>query len=56
MIKFFAKKHQKLYENANPAIFVNKNLNINILKIKKRKIRSHCHYTVEYRDAAEIIA
>ena len=41
----------------NPAIFVDKNLNINILKIKKkRKIRSHCHYTVEYRDAAEIIA
>ena len=36
------------------AIFVKKNLKINTLKIKKnRKVRDHCHYTREYRGAAQ---
>ena len=35
------------------AIFAKKNLKINTLKIKNRKVRDHCHYTREYRAAAQ---
>ena len=37
-------------------IFVERNLKINMLKIKKYlKFRDHCHYTGEYRSAAQSI-
>ena len=47
----FKKKKMKLLTNKHKmqkfAIFVMKNLKINILKMKKYcKVRDHCHYTV----------
>ena len=41
--------------NTKSAIFVEKNLKINMLKLKICKVRDHCHYIGEYRDPAHAI-
>ena len=56
----FKKKKMKLLTNKHKmqkfAIFVMKNLKINILKMKKYcKVRDHCHYTAEYISVAHSI-
>ena len=50
------KKQQELYKNVNICYICQKNLKIDIWKIKKYlKVRDHCHYTGEYRGTVHSI-
>ena len=55
-IKLITKERQESYENAKVCYICEKKFENKYLKDKKdRKVRDHCHYTGEYRSAAQSI-
>ena len=55
-MKLLTNEQYESYEMEKPALFVEKSLKINMLKIKNLvKLVDHCHYTDEYRGAVHSI-
>ena len=55
-IMWLTNEQHKSYENAKPCYIWKEILKLNMSKIKKYcKVKIHCHYTGEYRDAANSI-
>ena len=55
-IKLLTKEQQESYENAKICYICKEKFENKFLKHKKyRQLRDHCHYTVEYRGAAQSI-
>ena len=55
-MKILTKEEQKPYENAKICYICKQKFETRYLKYEKyRKVRDHCHYTIEFRGAAHSI-